>query len=189
MKATGEYYTDEASKLLQAGTISQYMERVIQRIDSENVRSRKFLYPSSYTKVTFECEQRMVGDHLPFLHSECKGMVEREEKTDLGNMYRLLKPISGAQQVLLDEVQAHIKQQGLQAISGLKGENVSNHYHTVWKLMFSNFTGEILSKIPHCEASISDVTVWSFLTASFYVKSIFGSSKNVIFAMLEALDL
>jgi len=132
LKATGEYYTDEASKLLQAGTISQYMERVIQRIDSENVRSRKFLYPSSYTKVTFECEQRMVGDHLPFLHSECKGMVEREEKTDLGNMYRLLKPISGAQQVLLDEVQAHIKQQGLQAISGLKGENVSN---TVWKLL------------------------------------------------------
>ena len=74
LKATGEYYTEEASKLLEDGTISKYMERVIQRIDSENVRSRKFLYPSSYTKVTYECEQRMVGDHLSFLHSECKGM-------------------------------------------------------------------------------------------------------------------
>ena len=104
------------------------MERVIQRIDSENVRSRKFLYPSSYTKVTFECEQRMVGDHLPFLHSECKGMVEREAKSDLANMYRLLKPITGAQQVLLDEVQTHIKQQGLEAVSGLKGESVSHNY-------------------------------------------------------------
>ena len=52
-------------------------------------------------------------------------MVEREAKIDLANMYRLLKPISGAQQVLLDEVQAHIKQQGLEAISGLKGESVS----------------------------------------------------------------
>ena len=40
-------------------------------------------------------------------------------------IYRLLKPISGAQQVLLDEVQTHIKQQGLEAISGLKGESVS----------------------------------------------------------------
>ena len=125
LRATGDYYKEEASKLLQEGSISLYMERVIQRIESENVRSRKFLYPSSYTKVTFECEQRMVGDHLPFLHSECKGMVEREAKIDLANMYRLLKPISGAQQVLLDEVQAHIKQQGLEAISGLKGESVS----------------------------------------------------------------
>ena len=91
MKATGEYYKEEASKLLQEGSISLYMERVIQRIESENVRSRKFLYPSSYTKVTFECEQRMVGDHLQFLHSECKGMVEREAKSDLANMYRLVK--------------------------------------------------------------------------------------------------
>jgi len=104
------------------------MERVIQRIDSENVRSRKFLYPSSYTKVTYECEQRMVGDHLSFLHSECKGMVEREAISDLSNMYRLLKPISGAQQVLLDEVQAHIKQRGLQATEGLKGESIAQDF-------------------------------------------------------------
>jgi len=53
-------------------------------------------------------------------------MVEREARPDLANMYRLLKPISGAQQVLLDEVQSHIKQQGLEAISGLKGESVRN---------------------------------------------------------------
>lgn len=124
LKATGEYYKEEASKLMHGGSISVYMERVIQRIESENVRSRKFLYPASYTKVTFECEQRMVGDHLAFLHSECQGMVEREMRLDLANMYRLLKPISGAQQILLDEVQNHIKQQGLEAISGLKGETV-----------------------------------------------------------------
>ena len=75
--------------------------------------------------MTFECEQRMVGDNLNQLHQECKGMVEREAKSDLANMYRLLKPITGAQQVLLDEVQTHIKQQGLEAVSGLKGESVS----------------------------------------------------------------
>merc|ERR1711983_698040 len=99
--ATGDCYKEEASKLLQDGSISDYMNRVIQRIESENVRSRKFLYPSSYTKVTFECEQRMVGDHLDKLHSECKGMVEREAK---------------------------IKQQGLEAISGLKGESMAQEF-------------------------------------------------------------
>ncbi len=128
LKATGEYYKEEAAKLKQDGPISHYMERVIQRIESENVRSRKFLWPSSYTKVTFECEQRMVGEHLPFLHSECKHMVEKEAKHDLANMYRLLKPIAGAQQELLDAVQGHIKHKGLEAISGLKGESVNYIY-------------------------------------------------------------
>lgn len=51
LQATGEYYKEEAQKLLQEDSISLYMERVIQRIESENVRSRKFLYPSSYQKV------------------------------------------------------------------------------------------------------------------------------------------
>ena len=44
-------------------------------------------------------------------------------------MYRLLKPISGAQQILLDEVQSHIKTQGLDAVSGLKGETVRVKNH------------------------------------------------------------
>ena len=51
LKATGEYYKEEAQKLLQEGSISVYMERVIQKIESENMRSRKFLYPGSYQKV------------------------------------------------------------------------------------------------------------------------------------------
>ncbi len=107
------------------------MEKVIQRIESENLRSRKFLYASSYQKVTSECEQRMVGDHLSFLHSECKPMVEKEMREDLANMYRLLKPIPNAQQTLLDDIQCHIKQQGLKAIAQLRPENVRS-----WNCLF-----------------------------------------------------
>jgi len=51
-------------------------------------------------------------------------MVLGERRGDLANLYRLLKPISGAQQVLLEEVQAHIKQAGMEAIAGLKGETM-----------------------------------------------------------------
>ena len=88
LAATGEYYKEEASKLLLEGSISHYMERVIQKIEAEDMRSRKFLYPSSYQKVTGECEQRMVGDHLTYLHSECKPMVGTERRADLANLYR-----------------------------------------------------------------------------------------------------
>ena len=58
--------------------------------------------PHSSLQVTSECEQRMVGDHLTYLHSECKPMVAGERRADLANLYRLLKPIAGAQAVSLD---------------------------------------------------------------------------------------
>ena len=52
--------------------------QVIQRLDEENLRSRRFLHPSSYAKVTRECEQRLAADHLPFLQAHCRHMVTHE---------------------------------------------------------------------------------------------------------------
>ena len=54
--------------------------QVIQRLDDECMRSRKFLNPSSYAKVTHECQQRMIADHLQFLHGECRAMVHKEKR-------------------------------------------------------------------------------------------------------------
>ena len=50
------------------------------KLDNEDFRSRKFLHPSSYNKVTHECQQRMVADHLQFLHGECQEMVKSEKR-------------------------------------------------------------------------------------------------------------
>ena len=54
--------------------------QVIMKLDNEDFRSRKFLHPSSYNKVTHECQQRMVADHLQFLHGECQEMVKSEKR-------------------------------------------------------------------------------------------------------------
>ena len=54
--------------------------QVIQRLDDECMRSRKFLNASSYAKVTHECQQRMIADHLQFLHGECRAMVHKEKR-------------------------------------------------------------------------------------------------------------
>ena len=40
-------------------------------------------------------------------------------------MYTLLHPIHSGLTILIQEVEDHIKNKGLDAISGLKGENVS----------------------------------------------------------------
>ncbi|KFM57787.1 Cullin-2, partial [Stegodyphus mimosarum] len=124
LKDTGDYYTLEASRLLQENDCSQYMEKVLQRLDEENFRSRKYLHPSSYPRVTQECEQRMVADHLQFLHGECKRMVQQECRRDLQHMFLLLKSIPSGAEALIQEVQQHITKVGLERISSLRGENI-----------------------------------------------------------------
>ncbi|XP_061185924.1 cullin-2-like [Saccostrea echinata] len=125
---TGAHYRQEAAKLKDEYTCSEYMEKVITRLDNEDFRSRKFLHPSSYNKITHECQQRMVADHLQFLHGECKDMVKQERRKDLSNMYKLLKPIHGGLGVLVQEVEGHIKQTGMEAVKNLKGENVPGQF-------------------------------------------------------------
>ncbi|KAG8188555.1 hypothetical protein JTE90_007163 [Oedothorax gibbosus] len=124
LKQTGEYYTLEANRLLQENDCSQYMEKVIQRLDEEDFRSRKYLHPSSYSRVTQECEQRMVAGHLQFLHGECKRMVKQECRTDLQHLYLLLKSIPSALEALIQEIQKHISSIGLEVVNSLRGDNI-----------------------------------------------------------------
>lgn len=50
------------------------------RLNDENLRSRRFLNPSSYNKVNQEVQKRLVEDYLNFLHSECKELIKNETK-------------------------------------------------------------------------------------------------------------
>jgi hypothetical protein len=43
-------------------------------------------------------------------------------------MYKLLKPIPNGLCKLIEEVQTHITNIGMEAVKGLKGENVSSNY-------------------------------------------------------------
>lgn len=120
LAATGEHYQREASRLLQECDCSSYMEKVLQCLAQENLRSRKFLHPSSYPKVTRECEQRMVGAHLGFLHQECEPMVAAERRGDLARMYTLLRPLRALEPLILT-LQCHMERVGLERIASCAG--------------------------------------------------------------------
>uniref|UniRef100_A0A4W2E4J1 Cullin 2 n=1 Tax=Bos indicus x Bos taurus TaxID=30522 RepID=A0A4W2E4J1_BOBOX len=120
---TGEYYKQEASNLLQESNCSQYMEKVLGRLKDEEIRCRKYLHPSSYTKVIHECQQRMVADHLQFLHAECHNII-RQKKNDMANMYVLLRAVSTGLPHMIQELQNHIHDEGLRATSNLTQENM-----------------------------------------------------------------
>uniref|UniRef100_A0A672QUZ8 Cullin-2 n=1 Tax=Sinocyclocheilus grahami TaxID=75366 RepID=A0A672QUZ8_SINGR len=121
---TGEYYKQEASNLLQESNCSQYMEKVLGRLKDEEVRCRKYLHPSSYAKVIHECQQRMVADHLQFLHGECQNIIRQEKRDDMANMYTLLRAVSSGLPHMIQELQVHIHDEGLRATSNLSQENM-----------------------------------------------------------------
>ncbi|MEQ2168111.1 hypothetical protein GOODEAATRI_011076, partial [Goodea atripinnis] len=64
--------------------VEQYKKKfplkVLARLKDEEVRCRKYLHPSSYAKVIHECQQRMVADHLQFLHGECQNIIRQEKR-------------------------------------------------------------------------------------------------------------
>ncbi|KAL7647190.1 UNVERIFIED_CONTAM: hypothetical protein RMT77_002448 [Armadillidium vulgare] len=121
---TGEFYSSEASAILQECDVSQYMEKVINRLSEEKLRATKFLPPSSHISVEKEVQTKMIADHLATLHAEAPAMVAQENTRDLGNMYKLLKTVHGGVSVMVKQLQEHIKQKGLQATNNLKGDNV-----------------------------------------------------------------
>lgn len=105
--------------------MSQYMGEVIKKLDDECKRGQRFLHESSIIKLRKEFEERMITDHLQFLYSECKEMVSQDKREDLKNMYTLLKPIPDALKNLIQIFLDHIKNEGIETISTLTGENVN----------------------------------------------------------------
>lgn len=128
LESSGDFYRAEAVKLLELCSVSQYMEAVIKKLDEENRRAQKYLHFSSVSKLRKQCEERMITDHLEFLYSECKSMVSNEKSNDLSNLYTLLKPIPDGLKALIQAFLDHIKNEGIETISTLNGENVSDFY-------------------------------------------------------------
>lgn len=116
LKSTGDYYRVEAEKYRSELNCSDYMNKVLQIIDLETLRCTKFIHSSSNDKVISEIRARMVADHSRFLHKESENMVVSDRWKDLNAMYKLLKPIDGGLKTLIQQVQWHITQVGLEAI-------------------------------------------------------------------------
>ncbi|KAG8573519.1 hypothetical protein GDO81_012440 [Engystomops pustulosus] len=104
------------------------MEKILGRLKDEEIRCRKYLHPSSYTKVIHECQQRMVADHLQFLHAECHNIIRQERRSDMANMYTLLRAVSNGLPHMIQELQNHIHDEGLRAVSNLSQENMPTQF-------------------------------------------------------------
>ncbi|XP_034937978.1 cullin-2 [Chelonus insularis] len=124
LETSGEFYSREASELLQQSDVTKYMERVTWRLIQEDMRAHNFLHHTSVPKVRQCCEEKMIAGPIRWLHAESATMIEEERKRDLSLLYPLLRSIPGALSPLITKLTQHITQQGLNAIGDLQGENV-----------------------------------------------------------------
>ncbi|KAF3836146.1 hypothetical protein F7725_028704 [Dissostichus mawsoni] len=150
LSKTGEYYKQEASNLLQESNCSQYMEKVLGRLKDEEMRCRKYLHPSSYAKVIHECQQRMVADHLQFLHGECQSIIRQEKREGQSGLGKLqshidlqhwnstlcvvlcrhgqhvhpARAVASGLPHMIQELQVHIHNEGIRGTSNLSQENM-----------------------------------------------------------------
>ncbi|CAI4230807.1 unnamed protein product [Auanema sp. JU1783] len=117
LNSTEEYYTLYAQKLLADMSCSQYMEAVINAIEAERRRAAQYVCPSTVEKVIKVCQNVMISIHKEKLNGVCSDLIRNEERKDLQNMYRLLKPIPSGLTVMIKEFEDYVRQKGHEALA------------------------------------------------------------------------
>ncbi|XP_051172711.1 cullin-2 [Leptopilina boulardi] len=140
LEASGEFYSREASELLQQSDVTRYMERVTWRFNQEELRVHKFLHSSSVPKVRRCCEEKMVAAHLTWLHAEVDAMIQNERRRNLALLYPLLRPLPNGLGALVQKLTEHIINEGLKAIGSLQGENVHTQFVESMLVVHSKFS-------------------------------------------------
>lgn len=143
LEASGEFYSREASELLQQSDVTRYMERVTWRFSQEELRVHKFLHSSSVPKVRQCCEEKMVAAHLTWLHAEVDAMIQHERRRDLALLYPLLRPLPNGLTPLVQKLTQHITNEGLKAIGSLQGENVHTQFVESMLVVHSKYSNMI----------------------------------------------
>ncbi|VDM57987.1 unnamed protein product [Angiostrongylus costaricensis] len=128
LAATEEYYSGLAQKLLSDLTCSKYMEAVIEALEAEERRSATYVSQSSVSKVIRLCQDVMINAHKDKLHAVCHELITNEERKDLRNMYRLLKPIPSGLLVMAKEFEDYVRKKGLDLISTISGDNIPQQF-------------------------------------------------------------
>lgn len=130
LMATSTYYSHEAKLLLQNNDCSNYLEKVLNIINVEKDRLYKLIPNESHQRVIEVVEKCMLGDYLDFFQNECRLMVKNEVSRDLRNMYLLLKSIESGLKIMVDQVELHIKEKGLEVIKCIINSKDDNHIQT-----------------------------------------------------------
>lgn len=128
LSATETFYAALAQKLLSEMTCSEYMEQVLHLLEQEEYRSQCYVHGTTVKKVAELCQKVMVDAHKDKLHAVCHDLITNEDKKDLHNMYRLLKPLPSGLSVMVKEFEEYVKKRGHEAIACLQYDNIPQQF-------------------------------------------------------------
>ncbi len=152
LEDTEEFYREDAQKLLQSHSCSEYMVVVLERLSDETRRCQKYLHKSSMGLVLDRCSSQMVKSHLQFLQSEVNDILKNERWSDLRNMYRLFKSDKSAIEPLNESFYQFVKERGLDELKTLL-QSANDQNDTV---LAKNFVEAVLKVHCHFTSLIKD---------------------------------
>eukprot|EP00123_Amoebidium_parasiticum_P012952 comp21677_c0_seq1/m.30526 comp21677_c0_seq1/g.30526 ORF comp21677_c0_seq1/g.30526 comp21677_c0_seq1/m.30526 type:complete len:741 (-) comp21677_c0_seq1:329-2551(-) len=112
LEATAEYYKRESALFLADNDCAAYMRKAEQRLKEEELRSQKFIDPSSYKKLQQECEAQLIEAHKAIMEAECETYIRSNRLEELSRMYKLLKRIVGGLDPMLAVFQKYVTDAG-----------------------------------------------------------------------------
>lgn len=130
LQATDEFYQREAGELVAVLDCSSYMIKAESRITEEIRRGETVLNPSTRPKLAAVLADRLVKAHIPMMRAECRGLLNRQQVSDLSRMYRLLSRVDGGLVTMLEVLEAEIKSDGLKRIGAVTGS--ASSYATMY---------------------------------------------------------
>ncbi|KAJ1942154.1 ubiquitin ligase (cullin) of SCF, partial [Linderina pennispora] len=92
-----EYYEAESARLLQEGTIRDYMVKIAQRLQEEDDRALMYLHPDSVVPLKNALNAALIGKHREELIQQFQPMLVALEKDDLHRLYTLLQRLEDSE--------------------------------------------------------------------------------------------
>ncbi|CAD5226339.1 unnamed protein product [Bursaphelenchus okinawaensis] len=111
-----QFYKERACQVLKDGGILQYMAYAYKKVQEEEERAKKYLDPSSHSRLGEATVKILVVDYLEALLAEGSALIQQNDVERLRMLYGLVtKPENGVKP-LLNTLAEHIKSEGLKTM-------------------------------------------------------------------------
>ncbi|KAJ1960780.1 ubiquitin ligase (cullin) of SCF [Dipsacomyces acuminosporus] len=124
IKETTQYYEAESARLLQEGTIRDYMVKISNRLQEEDDRALLYLHPDSLPPLKDALNKALIGNRADKFIAEFQPMLDAHDKENLHRVFKLLSRLDDATGLrpLQTTFTEHVKKAGLAGIKQISGD-------------------------------------------------------------------